>query len=77
MSHWNYRVMRRTYENEVSYSIHEVYYNDDGKATGWTQDESGPFGESIEELIRDFESIRKATLLPVLDFESGLPIESG
>ena len=74
MSSWNYRVMCHEYDGEISYCIHEVYYDDDGKVTGWTQSASALFGESVEELIRDAELMSKAIKLPILDFESGLLI---
>ncbi len=58
------------------FAIHEVYYNDDNIPNAWTRQEMGsaPFGESVDELVRDTENITKAFSLPVLDFATGKEI---
>lgn len=34
---WNHRVLAHESEGEVYLQIHEVYYDDDGKPNGYTQ----------------------------------------
>ena len=61
---WRYRVFRSDLEDEVSYSIHEVYTTDDG--INWTTDEMSPRGETLKELADDLERMRRALYEPVL-----------
>ena len=35
MAHWNYRVIKSVVDDEDSFAVHEVYYNDDGSIMGW------------------------------------------
>lgn len=71
-SHWNYRVVRKTYkigdEFVHRYGIHEVYYRD-GKPAMCTVDAMDPHGETIEGLKQDLERFQKALEKPVLDFD--------
>ena len=61
---WRYRVFRSDHEDEVSYSIHEVYTTDDG--VSWTTDEMSPRGETLRGLADDLERMRRALYEPVL-----------
>ena len=61
---WSYRVFRSDQEDEVSYSIHEVYTMDDG--IRWTTDEMSPRGETLRGLADDLQRMRRAFSLPVL-----------
>lgn len=77
---WNYRVMRhesKTADNdEIFYAIHEVYYNDAGDVSGWTQEVCGsPCGENLGEMVRDLAWIITALSKPVLDGATGKEIE--
>ena len=49
---WSYRVFRSDHEDEVSYSIHEVYTTDDG-IIRWTTDEMSPRGQTLMGLADD------------------------
>ena len=51
-------MFRSDYEDEVSYSIQEVYTTDDG--VRWTTDEMSPRGETLRGLADDLERMRKA-----------------
>ena len=70
MSHWNYRVMRRQYKNDDDpvYTIHEVYYNDNGDVEGHTQDAVYAYGNTAEELKADLELMLLAFDKPVLEY---------
>ena len=50
---WSYRVFRSDHEDEVSYSIHEVYTTDDG--IRWTTDEMSPRGQTLMGLADDLQ----------------------
>ena len=73
---WNYRVVRRKQESGVeewsyAFGIHEAYY-DKGKSKphSVTQESIEPFGETLEELQRDFLMMADALTRPVLDYET-------
>ena len=68
---WSYRVFRSDHEDEVSYSIHEVYTTDDG--IRWTTDEMSPRGETLMGLADDLQRMRRALSLPVLRNDNGEP----
>lgn len=59
---WTYRVMRVDGE----YGIHEVYYNDAGALSSYTEEPVSPIGETLEELLGDMEMFRSALQHPVL-----------
>lgn len=66
MGHWNYRVVQR--EGMEEYSIREVYYNDDGEPTAWSQDDYNPTGlwDSISELKGTVELLAYAFNRPTM-----------
>ena len=66
MSHWNYRVMLK----DGQYAVHEVFYGDDGRITGYTEEPVYPTAESPEELVEEFERYRRALGEPVLDYDA-------
>jgi hypothetical protein len=66
-SYWNYRVIFDP--GSTSYSIHEVYYEND-KPCSWSENGICPFGESLEELSEDFEMMKKAFSEPILEIKS-------
>ena len=86
MSYWNYRVVEKDikykidcsemeYEN-VSYSIHEVYYDEDGSITMWSAESISPYGEAcVKDLEVDIKFMWEACSKPVLK-ESDLPDSS-
>lgn len=70
MTHWNYRVMIHpdVKGDEVYQAIHEVYYDDDGKVTGWTDSPISVGGEDVAWVL---DRMREALEKPVLDFKTG------
>ena len=66
---WNYRVVRTEKEQYDSYQLYEVYYDDDGKIEGMTENAMQPYGESVEELQKDLEYMMEALKQPVLDMK--------
>ena len=70
-SSWDYRVIRRrTGENEMTFSIHEVFYSDEtGRPAAVTEDPVSPKGETLGSLRTDMEHYNAAFEKSVLDFE--------
>jgi len=75
---WNYRVLAREYkgfnENDVTFSIHEVYYNDDGVPEMCTEDAVSVVGDNLAEISNTLLWMKKALKKPILsysDFEPG------
>ena len=52
----NFRVMLR----DGQYAIHEVFYGDDARMTGYSQDPVSPRGESIDELAAEVRRYAQA-----------------
>lgn len=77
---WNYRVCKKlsSYKVDLSndvyeedcFGICEVYYNDKGEITFTSENFIEPYGETLEELKRNLESMQKAFNLPVLDLDN-------
>ena len=70
---WNYRVVRTERQTKKEqydiYQLYEVYYDDDGKIEGMTENAMQPYGESLEELKNDLQWMMEALREPVLDME--------
>lgn len=71
---WNYRIMRKiivdkTGATETQYGIVEAYYSAKGDVIphSWTENFCSPFGETIDDLIKDFSWMMAALRLPILD----------
>ena len=83
MGYWNYRVVEKNitnkidcsemeYEN-VSYSIHEIYYDEDGNITMWSAESIAGYGEGcLKDLEVDIKFMLEACSKPILK-ESDLP----
>lgn len=65
---WNYRIIRQVYENEETFSIKEVYYDEFGKPEGVTIDDVSPHGATFEELMHDLSHYLLAFDKPILDY---------
>jgi len=75
---WNYRILAREYkgfnEIEMTFSIHEVYYNKDGIPEMCTEDAVGVVGENLADLSDTLKWMQDALKKPILnyaDFEPG------
>ena len=69
MTTWNYRVIKKTcaQTREVTYQIHEVYYQADGSIDCWNHTPVEPMGLSEPSLRNDIQSFLGAFRLPVLE----------
>lgn len=73
---WNYRVIRRVYKRslrgveveEVTFSIHEVYYERD-LPVSVSVEGTTTVGETLEELADDIKRMTEALAKPVLAYE--------
>jgi len=64
---WNYRVMKKYYDDEIHYGIHEVFYGDDML---WTEKPVFSCGaRSLEELRNNIEWLVEALDKEVLSKE--------
>jgi hypothetical protein len=76
--HWNYRVLHEQLDNSVesfideSFKIIECYYEDDGSLAGYC--DASVLGETLEELQKEIERFKHATMRPVLTPEDFKPI---
>ena len=77
---WNYRVCKRvsSYKVDLSndvyeedqFGICEVYYNDEGEIAFTSENFIEPYGETLEDLKRSFDKMKKAFELPVVDLDN-------
>lgn len=77
---WNYRVCKERCkgydpeihdpEDEFTYTIHEVYYNNDGGICFTSTDSMGPYGRSKEELMVDFTMMQDAFDKEIIDLDT-------
>ena len=65
---WDYRVIKHTDEGEVSYQIHEVYYDENQMIKSWTENSIKPYGETPDELKEDILMQLQAFQKPILEF---------
>lgn len=64
-AYWNYRVI----ESEEVFRIHEVYYNQKGEITAFSENPITPLGDTLDELRGDLEYYMQALDRPVLKKE--------
>ena len=56
---WNNRIVKHKKDDAVWYSVHEVFYNDNGGINGYTEDPISIVGETVEEVKSQLEMIMK------------------
>lgn len=65
---WNYRVLKKKLsEDEDTFDVCEVYYDEHDKATSWAWGKNVLSGESLEELQETLVRIQEAIQKPVLE----------
>ena len=76
---WNYRVMKRGFEYkdefgnnivEYQYGIHEVYYDDDGNITCWSENPIKVRSDDVEGLKWILKRFKKALKKSVVDYDA-------
>lgn len=72
---WNYRIIKHD-DAEVYYGLHEVYYNDDGLVTMWTEKPVRISGDTAEEvlddLLRMLKDIQRSSVLILSELPEGV-----
>lgn len=72
---WNYRLCKKELGNIAQYTIHEVYYNNNGSVSDYSQGSASPIYRGDcnipeKKIIEEFDTIFKEALsLPVLDLD--------
>ena len=56
---WGNRIIKHEGDNAVWYSVHEVFYNENGGINGYTEDPIPILGETVEEVKSQLEMIMK------------------
>ncbi len=74
-SKWNYRVLAYEDHDDVFLQIHEVYYNEKGKADGYTKKGVCVCGENLQALTWTLDSMRKCLDKPILWAGDKFPAE--
>lgn len=80
MSYWNYRVVEKNTTNKIdcseivydntSYSIHEIYYDEDDNITMCSAESIAGYGEScVKDLEVDLKFMVEACNKPVLNIK--------
>lgn len=65
---WNYRVIRKNNSGMISFEIHEVYYDENGKPSAWSENAMAPYGEeTVSELLEDYKMMGAALSKPVFE----------
>ena len=60
MAHWNHRIIEHrdstNRDHEIYYTVHEIYYADDGGVQGWSSSEASPRSrEEARQIIDAFD----------------------
>ena len=64
---WNYRVVHRPGSEDTCYSIHEVYYDDEGRVTLYSVAAIAAMGDTVEECQYDLSLMHDAFNLDPLN----------
>jgi hypothetical protein len=56
---WNNRIIKHENDTSVWYSVHEVFYNENGGVNGYTEDPITILGETVEDVKSQLEMITK------------------
>ena len=73
MGHWNYRVIRHQLSaglGHVSYTIHEVHYDDRGESIAVSENPIRLVADSPTDLAADLKLMQEAIGRPTLDYDS-------
>jgi len=63
---WNYRIIARKDHDDFHFAIHEVYYDENGNPTSWTERDVGIAGYSLDELKQAYKHYGIAFKKPIL-----------
>ena len=67
---WNYRVMKKkNSEGSFDFGIYEVYYDENGKVSSWTQESLTPVGSSSDDLEYKMKVMMEAFKKETLEYK--------
>lgn len=71
---WNYRLCKETYsagtqDEELGFTIREVYYNDDGTISSYSENPISPYAHSPEEMKWVLEKMQESLNKEVVDLD--------
>jgi hypothetical protein len=75
MTNWNYRVIYTPTNQENSFAIHEVFYNDEGLPIGATKNPVELGASSMEDLQLTVDRLKDAMDKPILCGDERFPGE--
>ena len=55
---WNNRIIKHEKDDTVWYSVHEVFYHENGGIVGYTEDPTTILGETVEDVKSQSEMIK-------------------
>jgi hypothetical protein len=67
---WNHRVVKKNYDGEIQYGIHEAFYNDKDELINITVDPVEVASETIEGLRWTLQKMLEALDKPIIDDET-------
>ena len=70
MNHYNYRVVRYNTNGEISFALHEIYYNDNDEIDAYSVEPVSPSADSINELIKILDLMKDAIFKPHIDYKT-------
>ncbi len=67
---WNYRIMKKkNSEGSFEYGIYEVYYDENGKVSSWTQESLTPVYSSSDDLEYEMKVMMEAFKKETLEYK--------
>ena len=63
---WNYRIIKHNTSKQNHFALHEVFYDDKGKITSWTEQPIDIVGESKADIERALKQMLLDIDTPVL-----------
>ena len=65
---WDHRVLAHEHKGELTFAIHEVFYNDDGTPNMCTENAVGVVGDNLAELSATLRLMLSALTEPILNY---------
>ena len=72
---WNHRIMATEYNGEVYFNIHEVYYDENGTPSGYTENPISVGGESVKSIRWTLNKMKECLKKPILYGDDRFPLE--
>jgi hypothetical protein len=73
MSKYNHRILATQYKDEIDFTIHEVYYDDNGIPNGYTESGVPVSSDSIEGIKWVLERMTECVNKPILWSQDRFP----